>query len=696
MEKVECTGLITDGGKTDRDSIVGNEGGGNGIKVSERESWGATMERMGGGSDGQGIWEIGDSMALEGGDKGSGDGEAQAEGYGGEGICRMCRREGCGTEQICLQCKTRNLEEMVVEGVKERKAQGKIWEKRWEGVTSKMDGIGQELGRVCARVEVLEEKAGKAVGGELRSIREHLGQLQKQVSEDGIMGGLSTEQGSGEKREATNELGVEGLLQVDIGMEEDGEELGEEEIDELLRSDTSMEMGEVREEETGTGGGDSELHREDVVNGDGGVRGEVQMKRVQGMDAGRRDTVSIEEGGDWMELIKSGEAIGFRGGEGTWAELSNFYKCKLSTDDQGLTLVSGSRTEYYSSSEQCYQIYKARWNGAGRVARELRELGQGRAEALYFKGKEVIERVGWKQQKVGVMKRLLGLKWEQCGKFREAVRATKGRVIVEDTPNEFWGRGKTGGGQNVLGKMLMELRVRKSGGQLGEGCQRVEKGISGDGMESVPGKLVREPELQESRRVNNGEVWIVGDSIVQQQGELREIIKAGSGSKVDIICIRGLRSRTLGNGAGIERSLNMGKGKVGTIIVHVGTNDIREQWEGLGERVRMIIKGLSDFQGIVERIMGKGVKMVWSPILPRVGGSELITMIQQVNAEVAEGVKSVGWGVLQEIGGWAWDPQACRKLRSFMKEDGLHLSKVGVKFFGEAMGREVGKLKGCQ
>lgn len=89
---------------------------------------------MGGGSDGQGIWVVGDSSAWAGGDTGSGEGETPAQGFGGEGRCRMCHREGCGTEQIFLPCKTHNLEEMGVEGVKEQKAHGKIWERRWERV----------------------------------------------------------------------------------------------------------------------------------------------------------------------------------------------------------------------------------------------------------------------------------------------------------------------------------------------------------------------------------------------------------------------------------------------------------------------------------------------------------------------------------------------------------------------------------
>lgn len=54
---------------------------------------------------------------------------------------------------------------------------------------------------------------------------------------------------------------------------------------------------------------------------------------------------------------------------------------------------------------------------------------------------DIRELQGLEKEKVEVMRRIVGAKWEQCQEFREVVRGIGNKVIVEDTANFFWGRG---------------------------------------------------------------------------------------------------------------------------------------------------------------------------------------------------------------------------------------------------------------
>ena len=42
--------------------------------------------------------------------------------------------------------------------------------------------------------------------------------------------------------------------------------------------------------------------------------------------------------------------------------------------------------------------------------------------------------------------------------FRQQLQESKGKTLVEDTSHEYWGRGSTDTGLNMLGRLLMTLR----------------------------------------------------------------------------------------------------------------------------------------------------------------------------------------------------------------------------------------------
>jgi hypothetical protein len=64
----------------------------------------------------------------------------------------------------------------------------------------------------------------------------------------------------------------------------------------------------------------------------------------------------------------------------------------------------------------------------------------------------------WTQKKVDVMKSLIKEKIRVCAAARTALLSSGSNDIIEDTTHEFWGRGRSQTGQNMLGKIWMQFR----------------------------------------------------------------------------------------------------------------------------------------------------------------------------------------------------------------------------------------------
>jgi N-glycosidase YbiA len=65
----------------------------------------------------------------------------------------------------------------------------------------------------------------------------------------------------------------------------------------------------------------------------------------------------------------------------------------------------------------------------------------------------------WDKHKLDVMRVALRHKFEQHPRLASTLIATGDKDIIEDSPrDDFWGIGRTGKGQNWLGRLLMELR----------------------------------------------------------------------------------------------------------------------------------------------------------------------------------------------------------------------------------------------
>ena len=85
-----------------------------------------------------------------------------------------------------------------------------------------------------------------------------------------------------------------------------------------------------------------------------------------------------------------------------------------------------------------------------RTPKEAKNLGKTRKLPL---------RSDWEDVKVDVMRSALNAKFTTHANLRDALLATGDEELVENAPTDyFWGCGKLGGGQNMLGKLLMETR----------------------------------------------------------------------------------------------------------------------------------------------------------------------------------------------------------------------------------------------
>lgn len=64
----------------------------------------------------------------------------------------------------------------------------------------------------------------------------------------------------------------------------------------------------------------------------------------------------------------------------------------------------------------------------------------------------------WHEINVSIMKEILSAKLEQHQHIREKLRSSGDKELIEDSDDQFWGRGRDKNGKNQLGKLWMQLR----------------------------------------------------------------------------------------------------------------------------------------------------------------------------------------------------------------------------------------------
>jgi ribA/ribD-fused uncharacterized protein len=111
----------------------------------------------------------------------------------------------------------------------------------------------------------------------------------------------------------------------------------------------------------------------------------------------------------------------------------------------------------FDTSEAAYHWEK--FTHFGRISEAIR-LAPSAHEAFKIAQKwKGFQRFDWDEVKVGIMKDMLRAKAEQHEYVRRKLLETGDRQLVEDSwRDNFWGWGPNKDGQNILGKLWMEIR----------------------------------------------------------------------------------------------------------------------------------------------------------------------------------------------------------------------------------------------
>ena len=115
-----------------------------------------------------------------------------------------------------------------------------------------------------------------------------------------------------------------------------------------------------------------------------------------------------------------------------------------------------SQGKQFKSSEAAYQYIKAETMGDHNAARKILQAETG-LQAMKIAAK-IQTNEQWQHKKFSVMEKVIGDKLRVCEAAQKSLLESKSKTIVEDTAHEFWGRGQTGQGKNMLGKIWMDYR----------------------------------------------------------------------------------------------------------------------------------------------------------------------------------------------------------------------------------------------
>lgn len=117
---------------------------------------------------------------------------------------------------------------------------------------------------------------------------------------------------------------------------------------------------------------------------------------------------------------------------------------------------------WFDTSEHAYHWEK--FEGCSELRKELR-LSLSAHEAFKFaEAHKADRRPDWDDVKVGIMRGIIRAKAEQHEYVRRKLLETGDRPLIEGSwRDDFWGIGPNRDGQNMLGKLWMELRAELQG-----------------------------------------------------------------------------------------------------------------------------------------------------------------------------------------------------------------------------------------
>lgn len=127
--------------------------------------------------------------------------------------------------------------------------------------------------------------------------------------------------------------------------------------------------------------------------------------------------------------------------------LSNFSAFKLIWDGN-----------VFDTSEAAY--HWMRFKSHPRLQYEILHAMSAHEAFRFAQDNKHLQDAGWDDIKVHVMRNLLREKAAQHEYVRRKLLATSGRKLIEDSwRDDFWGWGPKRDGQNMLGKLWMEIRA---------------------------------------------------------------------------------------------------------------------------------------------------------------------------------------------------------------------------------------------
>lgn len=144
--------------------------------------------------------------------------------------------------------------------------------------------------------------------------------------------------------------------------------------------------------------------------------------------------------------------------------LSNFSSFNLRW--KGWTFPTSEHAYHWEKFEPCTRAL-----GDGSYVRDA-ILDAPSAHAAYKCAERVknLRRRDWDDVKVGIMRDILRAKAAQHEYVRRKLLATGDRELIEDSwRDDFWGWGPNRDGQNMLGKLWMQVRAELRAGQAGGG-----------------------------------------------------------------------------------------------------------------------------------------------------------------------------------------------------------------------------------
>lgn len=165
--------------------------------------------------------------------------------------------------------------------------------------------------------------------------------------------------------------------------------------------------------------------------------------------ASRPEEEEEEEAAPVAELPKPTaglEDIYFYSTKPEYREFSNFFPASFTLDDKEWPTV-----EHY------FQAVK--FAGNAEYQEKIRKAATPAAAKKLGASRNVPIRPDWDTYRLEAMRKAIEAKFSQNEELKDKLLATGTRNLVEASPTDtFWGIGKSKKGQNMLGKLLMELR----------------------------------------------------------------------------------------------------------------------------------------------------------------------------------------------------------------------------------------------